>query len=90
MLSTLGPEGMHTLRDNPNRLREVNNEVEAAGVRVINQWALMGQYDFATILEAPDERSIARVAVMLGSRGTLKTHTLAALTIDEFIASIST
>jgi len=88
MLSTLGPEGMATLRQNPQRLREVNAEVEAMGARVIGQWALLGQYDFATILEAPDEKTVTRVAVALGARGTLKTKTLTAVPIDEFIETV--
>jgi uncharacterized protein with GYD domain len=88
MLSTLGPEGMATLRQNPERLKEVNSEVEAMGVRVVSQWALLGPYDFATILEAPDELVVARVAVTLGARGTLKTKTLTAIPIDEFIGAV--
>ncbi|HUY63385.1 MAG TPA: GYD domain-containing protein [Acidimicrobiales bacterium] len=89
MLSTLGPEGMATLRENPARLLQVNVEVEAMGARVVAQWALLGPYDFATVLEAPDEQTITRVAVALGARGTLKTKTLAAVPIDEFIAALS-
>ena len=88
MLSTLGPEGMATLRENPGRLREVNAEVEAMGARVIGQWALLGDYDFATILEAPDEQTVVRVAVALGSRGTLKTRTLTAVPIEEFLSTL--
>ncbi len=88
MLSTVGPEGMATLRTNPHRLREVNAEVEAMGARVVAQWALLGQYDFATVLEAPDERTISRVAVVLGARGTLKTRTLSAIPVDDFIAAV--
>ncbi|HTZ08384.1 MAG TPA: GYD domain-containing protein [Acidimicrobiales bacterium] len=88
MLSTLGPEGMATLRLNPQRLREVNAEVEAMGATVVAQWALLGQYDFATVLEAPDEKVVTRVAVTLGARGTLKTKTLMAVPIDEFIETV--
>jgi uncharacterized protein with GYD domain len=90
MLSTLGPEGMATLRQNPQRLKEVNTEVEAMGAHVVAQWALLGQYDFATVLEAPDEKVVTRVAVALGARGTLKTKTLTAITIDEFIETVGT
>lgn len=88
MLSTLGPEGMATLREHPERLRQVNDEVEAMGARVVAQWALLGQYDFATVLEAPDEQTMTRVAVALGARGTLKTKTLTALPIDEFLRTL--
>ena len=88
MLSTLGPDGMATLREHPERLHEVNAEVEAMGVRVVAQWALLGQYDFCTVLDAPDETTMARVALVLGSRGTLKTLTLSAIPIDDYIDSV--
>lgn len=88
MLSTLGPEGMATLREHPERLREVNAEVEAMGVRVVAQWALLGPYDFATVLEGPDEHAVTRVAVALGSRGTLKTKTMTAIPIEEFLEAL--
>ena len=88
MLSTIGPEGMATLRDKPERLKEVNAEVEAMGAHVVAQWALLGQYDFATVLECPDEKIVTRVAVALGARGTLKTKTMIAVPIEEFIETI--
>lgn len=88
MLSTLGPEGMATLREHPRRLKEVNAEVEAMGVRVLEQFAVLGPYDFVNILDAPDEATMAKVAVTLGARGTLKTLTLTVLPIDDFIAAL--
>ena len=88
MLSTLGPDGAATLRDNPERLREVNREVEAMGVTVLHQWAVIGNYDFCNILEAPDERVMAQVALALSARGTMKTLTLTAIPIEDFIAAV--
>jgi uncharacterized protein with GYD domain len=88
MLSTLGPDGAATLRDHPERLKEVNAEVEAMGVKVVLQYALLGNYDFLNILEAPDEQTMARVALTLGARGTMKTLTLTAIPVDEFISSV--
>lgn len=88
MLSTLGPDGHARLRDNPGRLREVNGDVEAMGVRVIHQYALLGQYDFLSILEAPDELTMAKVATTLSSRGTLRTLTVTAIEVDDFIAAM--
>ena len=88
MLSTIGPDGAATLRQNPERLKEVNAEVEAMGVKVLEQYALLGNYDFLNIIEAPDEKAIARVAMTLAARGTLKTTTLTAIPVDEFIAGM--
>jgi uncharacterized protein with GYD domain len=88
MLSTLGPDGAATLRDKPDRIKAVTAEVEAMGVKVVAQYALLGDYDFLNIIEAPDERVMARVAVELGARGTLKTRTMPAISIDDFIATM--
>lgn len=85
MLSTLGPQGSATLRENPARLREVNRDVESMGVRIISQYALLGQWDFLNVVEAPDEKAVARVATFLSARGTLKTQTLTAMEVDDFI-----
>jgi len=85
MLTTLTDEGRKTIKDNPRRIKQVNKEVEALGVKIIAQYALLGPYDFVNILEAPDNRTVSRVAVELGSRGTLQTMTMAAMPIDEFI-----
>ena len=88
MLSTLGPDGSARLRDNPERLREVSREVESMGVKVLQQYALLGSWDFLNVLEAPDELTMARVATTLAARGTLKTLTMPAISIDRFIEEL--
>ncbi len=88
MLSTLGPDGAAKLRENPQRLKEVNAELEEMGVKVLEQLALLGQYDFLNILEAPDEVTMVRVATALGARGTLKTLTLTAIDVDVLIDAL--
>ena len=90
MLSTLGPEGAATVRENPERIKAVNDEVESMGVKVLQQYALLGPYDFCNILEAPDEKTMAKVAMTLSARGTLKSLTLTAIPIDEFISILGT
>lgn len=88
MLSNLGPDGWATLRQNPDRLLEVNREVEQMGLKVIGQYALLGEFDFLNILEAPNEETMARAAVMLAARGTLRTRTLQAIPIEDFLESL--
>ena len=88
MLSTLGPDGHARLRESPERLKEVNADVEKMGVRVLEQFALLGPYDFLNVLEAPDELTMARVATTLASRGTLKTLTMTAIDVDEFVRAM--
>lgn len=88
MLSSLSPEGVQTIKNNPQRIKEVNQEIEQLGVKVKDQWATLGRFDFVNVVEAPDERAIAKVSMELGSRGTAKYETLTAIPVDEFIASI--
>jgi len=88
MLSKLTPEGVATVKNNPQRIREVNKELEQLGASVKAQWSTLGQYDFINIVEAPDELTMARVSLELGSRGTAKFETLAAIPIDDFIAAL--
>jgi len=85
MLTTLTDEGRKTIKAKPERIKEVNREVEAMGAKILAQYALLGPYDFANILEAPSNEAISKVAIELGSRGTLQTMTLAAMEMDEFI-----
>ena len=88
LLTTLTPEGVQTLKNNPARIREVNREVEQLGATVKAQWATLGRFDFINVLEAPDEETIARVSLELGSRGTGRYETLTAIPIDDFIAAL--
>jgi uncharacterized protein with GYD domain len=86
LLSTLSPNGVSTLKHNPARLQEVNREIEQMGAKVVQQWAVLGPYDFVNVVEAPDERVIARVSIELAARGTAHFQTLTAIPVDEFLS----
>ncbi len=89
MLTTLTDEGMKTLKHKPERIKEVDKEVmERFGVKVLAQYVVMGPYDFVNILEAPDNDTIVKMAVELGSRGTIRTLTMPALEVDQFIKDL--
>jgi uncharacterized protein with GYD domain len=88
MLSTVTDDGSKTLKENPNRLKEVNKEIEAMGAKIMSQYATLGPYDFINILEAPDNETIAKISVELGSRGSVRLLTLPAIPIDKFIGNL--
>jgi len=88
MLTTLTDEGRRTIRENPERILQVNKEVEASGVKIMAQYALLGPYDFVNILEAPNNEVVSRVSLELGARGTLQPMTMAAMPLDGFIKSL--
>lgn len=88
MLTTLGPDGWATVREKPDRIQQVTDEVEAMGLKVIVQYGLMGQYDFLNVIEAPDEGTMARAAIMLAARGTMRTTTFQAISVPDLIAGL--
>jgi uncharacterized protein with GYD domain len=89
LLSNLTAQGVQTLKSNPDRLREVNRDIEELGAKVLHQWATLGPFDFVNVVEAPDNATIAKVSVTLGARGSARLQTLSALTIDEFLGAVS-
>ena len=89
LLSTLSQQGVQTLKSNPERLRQVNQDVEELGARVLHQWATLGAFDFVNVVEAPDVETIARVSVALGARGSTRIQTLPALEIEDFLQTLS-
>jgi uncharacterized protein with GYD domain len=88
MLSTLTDDGRETIQERPERISEVNNEIEAMGARLISQWAVLGPYDFVNIVEAPDNETIVRLSARLGSRGTVQFLTMPALDVSDFISAL--
>jgi len=88
MLTNLTADGVKTIKNNPTRVQEVNKEVEQLGVKVLSQWATLGQYDFVSVVEAPDEGTMAKVSVELGSRGTTSNQTLSAISVEDFVSSL--
>ena len=88
MLSTLSESGRKVIRQRPGWIRKVNHEVERMGVRVVSQYAVLGPYDFVTVLEAPDNETVARVSIELGARGSVQMMTMAAIPLDDFIGRL--
>jgi uncharacterized protein with GYD domain len=88
LLSSLTPEGGQTLHAHPERLAEVNKEIDNFGCQVVSQYALLGDVDFLTVIEAPSNEVIAKISVELGARGGMNGMTMAAIPLDEFVAGL--
>ena len=88
MLTTLTDEGRKALQEDPEKLRDINKEVEYMGVKILDQYAVLGQYDFVYLLEAPSNEAVVRLSVRLSARGTTQTQTLAAMALDDLIAAL--
>ncbi len=88
VISTLTDEGARTLKSRPSRVEEVNRELESMGVKVLEQYAVLGSFDFINIVEAPDNATIARAMVELASRGTIRTRTMPIIPVKELIEKL--
>ena len=87
LLSTLTQQGVQTLRAHPERLVQVNRDFEELGVKVLHQWATLGEFDFVNVVEAPDVETIAKASLTIAARGSVRIETLPALAIDAFLAN---
>ena len=88
LLSTRTQQGVQTLKSNPERLRQVNQDIAELGCEVLHQWATLGEFDFVNVVEAPDIATIAKVSVALSARGSTKIETLPALAIEDFLSTL--
>ncbi|MBI5050395.1 MAG: GYD domain-containing protein [Nitrospirae bacterium] len=87
-LSNLTDEGRKTIKQRPGRIKEVNKEIEDMGIKVLGQYAVLGPYDFVTILDAPNNEAVMKMSVELGSRGSVHLVTLPAISVDNFIKTL--
>ena len=89
MMTRLTDEGRKTLKERPQRLEEVNKEIETMGGRITSQYAILGEWDFVSIVEAPSNEVIARISVEMGSRGTVQLTTMPAMSLSSFIGMLT-
>jgi uncharacterized protein with GYD domain len=88
MLSTLTDEGRKTVKQKPDRIKQVNKEIEAMGAKVLAQYAVLGPYDFVNVVEAKDNQTIAKISMELGARGTVQFLTMPAIAVEQFIGAL--
>lgn len=88
MLTKLTESGAETVKRNPERILEVDKELEAMGVKVLHQWAVLGAYDFVNVVEAEDDIAVARASLELGARGTIRIETMPAISVQELVGRL--
>ena len=88
LMSKLTYKGRQTIKHHPDRIKEVNKDIEAYGAKVLQQYSVLGPYDFVNIIDAPDNKLVNKLSIELAARGTIEIMTMPALQIDEFISEI--
>jgi uncharacterized protein with GYD domain len=87
-LVVLTDKGRKNFEENPEWIKELNKEIELMGAKVVTQYALLGQFDFVNIIEAPSDETAAKVAIKLSATGTVQPMTLAAIPLDKLIETL--
>jgi len=87
-LMNLTDQGRKNFEEDPEWIRKVDKTMELMGIKILTQYALLGQYDFVNIIEAPSDEVAAKVAIQLSATGTVQPMTLAAIPLDNLIATL--
>jgi len=88
ILSTLTDEGRKKIKENPERILEVNKELEKMGIKVKEQFAVLGPYDFVNVVEAKDNEAVMKMSIDIGSRGSVQLLTLAAIPVADLVKKL--
>ncbi len=87
-LVNLTDKGRRNFDENPEWIHQLDKEIELMGAKIITQYALLGQYDFVNIIEAPNDEVAAKLSLKLSAMGAFQPMTLAAIPLDKLIESI--
>jgi len=88
ILSKLTDKGAQTIFKKPERILEVNKELEEMGLKVVHQYLVFGDWDFLNIVEAEDDESLAAALINLNMRGTIRTTTYKLMSVDDLIKAV--
>jgi uncharacterized protein with GYD domain len=84
MLVSYTQKGIENIKESPTRLEAAKKAIQALGGELKEFYLVMGQYDMVVVAEAPDNETIAKWALAVGSGGAVRTETLRAFTEDEY------
>lgn len=76
LLGTLTPQGQKDLNQNPNLITEASRNFSSDGASVLGQYAVLGHYDYVTMVEAGSNDAVARLSAELGAKTGLRFETL--------------
>lgn len=77
-------QGIQNIKEGPARTNAARKNIQALGGEFKAFYIVMGQYDFVTIIEAPDDETAAKLALATASEGNVRIETLRAFTEDEY------
>ena len=89
-LVSMTEQGVKNILKFSEQVAEAKKILEANNARFIEVYATLGRYDFVAIIDAPDEKAIAKVSALIASQGNFRAETLPAVPLEEFTKAIET
>jgi uncharacterized protein with GYD domain len=83
-LYKLTDQGIKNIKDAPQRIEEAIKAAEAVGGKVLGVYSVLGEYDYVSIGEFPNDETVLTLALAMGAEGNVRTTTLKAFTKEEF------
>ncbi|HKZ78419.1 MAG TPA: GYD domain-containing protein [Pyrinomonadaceae bacterium] len=77
-------QGAAKVKESPKRLDAGRKAFHKLGVEIKDTYLTMGRYDLVCVIEGPDDETVARALLSLGSQGNIQSETLKAFTEDEY------
>lgn len=88
ILGSYTEQGVQNIKDLPTRVAAVKEAISAAGGRMIAFYLTMGEYDFLSVVESPDDETAAQLLLQTNMQGNVRTKSLRAFTEDEAAAIV--
>jgi uncharacterized protein with GYD domain len=77
-------KGIGNIKESPARFDAAKQAFQAMGAELKEFYLVMGKCDMIIIAEAPDDETVAKLALAIGSGGTIRTETFRAFAEDEY------
>lgn len=84
MLFRYTAQGINRIKESPARIEAGRKAFKDHGAELVDWYLAMGQYDGVVIAEAPDDETMAKIALWVGSQGNVSTETLRLFSEGEF------
>jgi uncharacterized protein with GYD domain len=88
-LANITDQGIRTMSDLAQRLQNADQAFSQMGASLREVYLMMGPYDYVVIAEAPDDETMARIALIIGGQGNVRTQTFRAFDRQEALRLVS-
>lgn len=87
-LARLTEKAHQNIQNMAEMIAEARQIMEENGARIVQAYVTLGDYDIIAVLDAPDEKTAAKISALILQKGNFRAETLSAIPMEEFLKSI--